>query len=219
MDSTVVVDWSVATRRFNSGLHPVCSVLLVEGSPAGRRAMRGVACVTLFVAVWYPLNNELSVRRGARGHTRGHGVCPVVADNRRGRRRGGLALALVLVLTLVDDESSDLLVSQTKTKLEGQQETAHAVEAQSDLDQRGATQFAVDDGVRHVVHAVDVLVHIDGVLVSAIAEGGAFVEGLDGIDAARAVGGMALEVGHHVLLVGFQAAHDRLDKFNSRRHS
>lgn len=157
--------------------------------------------MTLLVAVWYPLNNELGVRLRARGHARGHGVCPVVADNRRGRRRRGLALAVVLAL--VDADSSDLLVSQRKTKLESQQETAHAVEAQSDLDQRGSTQFAVDDGVRHVVHAVDVLVHIDGVLVSAIAEGGALVEGLDGIDAARAVGGMALEVVHHELLVGF----------------
>ena len=176
--------------------------------------------MTGLVAVWYPLNDKLSVRRRARGHARGHGVCPVVADNRRGRRGRRLALAVVLVLALVDNDSTrDLLVSQRKTKLEGQQETTHAVEAQSDLDQRGATQLAVDDGVRHVVHAVDVLVHVDGVLVSAIAEGTALVEGLDGVDAARAVGGMAFEVGHHEFLVGFQAAHDRLDEFNGRRHS
>lgn len=70
----------------------------------------------------------------------------------------------------------------------------------------------------HVVDGVDVLVDVDGILVSTIAEGIVLIKGLDGIFAARAVGGMALEGVHHVILVVLEAAHDGLEHLDRSRH-
>ena len=73
--------------------------------------------------------------------------------------------------------------------------------------------------MRHVVDGVDVLVDVDGVLVSAIAEGVVLVKSLDGVFASGAVGGMALEGVHHVVLVVLETAHDGLKHLDRSRHS
>lgn len=72
--------------------------------------------------------------------------------------------------------------------------------------------------MRHVIDGVDVLVDIDSVLVSAIAEGVVLVKGLDGVFASRAVGSMALEGVHHVVLVVLKTAHDGLKHLDRSRH-
>lgn len=70
----------------------------------------------------------------------------------------------------------------------------------------------------HVVDGIDVLVDVDSVLVSAIAKGVALVKSLDGIFAARTVGGMALEGIQHVVLIVLEAADDGLKHLHRSRH-
>ena len=62
-----------------------------------------------------------------------------------------------------------------------------------------------------MIQRVDVLVHIDSVLVPTIAEATTHAEGLEGINTVRAAGGMPLELDDNVFLVGLEAPHDGLD--------
>lgn len=109
-----------------------------------------------------------------------------------------------------------VLETEGEAVLDGQQKSSHAFAFQRDLEQGRLVEFMVDDRVRLVVQAVDVPVDVDGVLVSAIAEGAAVVVGLDGIDTLVAADGMTLKGVDDVFLVRLEAAHDGLDEVESR---
>lgn len=127
-------------------------------------------------------------------------VRPVVADDRANRRGSSFLNPDVLPLR-----------PQLETILDGQQKPVNADAIQGELKQGGLLAVPVHRGVCLEVQGIDILVHVDGVLIPTIAETTTHVEGLKRVNTVRATGGVPLKLDDNVFLIGLEATHDGLD--------
>lgn len=167
---------------------------VVQGTTARRAAGRRVDDDTPLRRSRFPFN-DLVVRGGLR---------------RRASRRDRISLVVADNRTLMILRSA----TQTQAIFHSDQKPPRRSAVTRDLDQCCLVAFPVDNGVGLAVLAVHVLGHVDGILMSTVAERVALLVCPQRVGAARAVVCMALKGHHDVLLVGLELAdqHDGLGR-------
>lgn len=162
-NSTMVPSWSVdARRRFLGALSAVCRIRVVQGA-AGRSTWRLVDDhTTTLESAWLAFDDFIASCRLLCGClARRNGERAIVADDRGHNLNPSLVLALRLLL---------LLALQTHAILDRKEEAPDSDAVPGNLDQCGLAQFTVDDGFGLAILTVEVLGHVEGVLVTTVTE-------------------------------------------------
>lgn len=190
----------VDARGFLEALHTISRISLVQRATAGRAARGGIDDdPTTLGGARLPLDDlivcRLHRRRLCNPATGWDKVGSVVTDD----RGGGLDLLLLLLLLLP--------AMQAQSILNRKQESTHGNRAARDAHHGGLVGFAAHHGVCLAILAVDVVGHVQSVLVSTATERAVLLMNLQRVGALVAVAGVAFKVGHDILLVGLELAH------------